>query len=511
MTRRLVLPAVLLVLGLPAVAAAGEQPVAETVRTVPSATVVSVDDPPVEVAIPEDSIVTDGSFEEGAGSFSSGANRRTKVVALGSAPHGARVLEVTPRRRGAFGIDNWPGPVTDAVARAPYRATAYVAATGAQVGRSVTLTVRQTTAEGAPMMTDTSRPVRLTTSFQPIQATLTPREPGGHVGIFLSTDTGRTRGGTLLVDAVVLTQGIPVPEGYAYEDQVMKDRFGEEPGYDLVDNWTFGLTDNKAGGNAWSGTGDFPYFGSGTKGWAPDCDESTPAEEYNLPEQVTQSSTYAPYDDFDPDGTGLRISIEPRFSTPNGCPYTWVSGALNTRGKREFGGDGKTVFVQVRARMPYAVVDGQRVSNGTWGSIWLLPGEDSSQSNAVEVDLQEAGYVLPGVDPLRVIASNVHATPPQVVQDTGVDLSAGFHTYGVEMDTVSGDVEFYLDGRQYASYTGGPRSAMFLLLNAHVANENAAFWHSQVTDDSQSSDMAVAEVRVFEKVVDRRPRMAGSP
>jgi len=40
---------------------------------------------------------------------------------------------------------------------------------------------------------------------------------------------------------------------------------------------------------------------------------------------------------------------------------------------------------------------------------------------------------------------------------------------------------------------------MFLLLNAHVANFNADDWHTQVVDDTASSDMAVAEVRVFEK------------
>jgi beta-glucanase (GH16 family) len=149
--------------------------------------------------------------------------------------------------------------------------------------------------------------------------------------------------------------------------------------------------------------------------------------------------------------------------------------------------------------MPSVLVDGERVANGTWGSIWLLPGEGSGQSNAVEVDLVEGGYLLQGVDPLRVIASNVHATPPQVVVDAGVDLSAGYHTYGAELDTATGHVAFYLDGRQYASFTGGPRSAVFLLLNAHVANANAAHWHSQVVDGTQSADMAVAEVRVFER------------
>ena len=348
-------------------------------------------------------------------------------------------------------------------------------------------------------MTDVSEPVTLATGFQRVQATIVPRDPGGTIDIFTSSTTGRKLRGSVLVDAVTLTQGLPVPEGFTYADEVLRDRFGDRDGYDLLDNWTFGLTDNKSLGNPWSGTGDYPYWGSGTKGWAPTCDYGTPSEEYNLPEQVSQASTGASYDEFSAEGTGLRITVEPRPTMQNGCLYTWVSGALNTRGKQEFGGDGKTVHLQVRARMPSVEVAGQRVANGTWGSIWLLPGEHSSQANSVEVDLQESGYLLEGVDPLRVIASNLHAAAFQVVKDSGSDLSEGFHTYGVKLDTATGQVNLYLDGREYASYANGPRDAMFLLLNAHVANFNADDWHTQVVDDTASSDMAVAEVRVFEK------------
>ena len=145
-----------------------------------------VDEPTLTVSVPEDSIVADGSFEGGTNSFTSGGNRRAAVVPLETAPHGTQVLEVTPRRRGEFGIDNWPGSVTYAVARAPYRATAYVAATGTQVGRSLTLTVRQTAADGTTLLVDVSEPVRLTPGFQRVQATIVPRDPGGHIDIVTS-------------------------------------------------------------------------------------------------------------------------------------------------------------------------------------------------------------------------------------------------------------------------------------------------------------------------------------
>jgi len=450
------------------------------------------------VAIPDDSIIADGSFEGWSNPFTSGANRRTKVIWSDAAVHGTQLLRVSPRGKGPFGIDNWPGSVTDAVAHAPYRATAYVAGTGSLVGRSVTITARQVAEDGTTVAADVSRPVVLTKGFQKVQATLVPRTAGGHVDVYVSSGATDLRG-ALLVDAVSLTQGIPVPDGYAYADEVWRDRFGEAPDYDLTDSWTFGITDNKNGGQPWSGTGADPYFGSGTRGWAPACDYESLAAEYNLPEQVSQLSTWAPYNDFSDEGSGLRISIEPRVTVQNGCLYGWTSGAINTRGKREFGGGGKTVFIQVRAKMPYAEVDGQRVTNGTWGSIWLIPGAGSSQSNSVEVDLIEGGYLLEGADPLHVIASNLHTSAYQVVRDTGMDLSAGYHTYGAELDTVTGRVALFLDGQQYASYSNGPRSPMFLLLNAHVAHTTTEYWHSQVSDDTESSEMTVTEVRVFEK------------
>ena len=109
----------------------------------------------------------------------------------------------------------------------------------------------------------------------------------------------------------------------------------------------------------------------------------------------------------------------------------------------------------------------------------MLPGRTSTQSNAYEVDLMESGYLLNSSDPLRVVTSNVRTNnQPQTKYDAGVDLSAGFHIYGAELNTANGVASFYLDSVYKGGYTGGPTEPMFLLRNSHLANNNASLLDS---------------------------------
>jgi beta-glucanase (GH16 family) len=153
--------------------------------------------------------------------------------------------------------------------------------------------------------------------------------------------------------------------------------------------------------------------------------------------------------------------------------------------------------------MPAAVNGTARSANGLWGSIWMLPASTSVEDNTYELDIMESGYKLNTVDPLRVVTTNLHRpTASQIYYDSGVDLSAGFHTYAVEYDTSNGNVAFYLDGVYRGGYTGiGPRDEMFLLINTHVANAGfpgISGWHTLPSTGTAAS-MDVAGVRVFEK------------
>jgi hypothetical protein len=383
------------------------------------------------------------------------------------------------------------------VASAPYRAQAWLAAPAGSVGGTTRLVARERGTDGAVVKTWDSNTVTLAEAFQEVHLTAYPLGSGDVLELVV-VGTASVPGQRTYVDAVSLTAGMPVPAGYAADQRVFVDTFGG-PSYRLTDRWNFGLTDKNADGRPWSFAGTEPYWGSGTHGYFPACVHDQPQAEYSLPEQISQSSTGSPYNAFSATGSGLLITAEPRPLVANGCPYTWVSGALNTYGREEFGGNGKTMYVQVRAKMPSTVVDGRRTTNGSWGSIWTLPGRSNPEHNQVEVDLMEAGYLLGDVDPLQVIASNLH-TDTQVLYDSGTDLSKGYHTYAAQVDSRTGSVAFYLDGQEYAAYpSGGPAGPMFLLLNLHMAeNSQTSTWHAPVEAETPM-EMRVSEVQVYEK------------
>jgi beta-glucanase (GH16 family) len=79
--------------------------------------------------------------------------------------------------------------------------------------------------------------------------------------------------------------------------------------------------------------------------------------------------------------------------------------------------------------------------SGAWAGLWFLEGGG-------EIDLVESGYTGLGSDKVnRVMASNLHTSGnSQKLYDTGVDLSADYHVYG--MDYKPGkSVTIYFDGK----------------------------------------------------------------
>ena len=467
------------------------------------------------VVFPPGNTIVEPSFENG-NSFTSGINRTVSRVVEPTSPDGSYSLRVTQNQVGSqFSVDNWPGSVSSTVANTTYLASAYVTTANPQtklLGQWITLTVRQHKADGTQVATWVSPAAPITTSWQQLTVSATPTTSGDYLDVYVTAGSPYQSQVEFLLDAVSLAPassdptGLPVPSGYSAAHEVFRDTFGNQSGYALQNNWNFGLTDRPSGGWPWGGTPQpaAPYYGSGTHGDAQNggCSpDGSIAEEYSLPNRWTQTSTGAAYNAFSATGTGLNLSIAPQSGTYLGCPYTWVSGALNTYNKHEFGGGGTKVFVEVRAKMPAAVVNGTRSANGMWGSIWMLPGASSTQSNSYEVDLMESGYLLSGVDPLRVVASNLHTAANQLKYDAGVDLSLGYHTYGAELNTATGRVDFYLDGVHKGGYDGGPTQPMFLLLNSHVADagfSGISGWHTLPTTNT-SAVMQVSGVRVFQK------------
>src|SRR5690554_416131 len=164
-------------------------------------------------------------------------------------------------------------------------------------------------------------------------------------------------------------------------------------------------------------------------------------EAYCIPENVTVENGL------------LRIKAvsEKHPASPEG--YNWTSGVVSTSGKFHVSAG----FIEGRFKAPATL--------GTWPAFWTL-----GDGWPPEIDILEIPH-----------ARNVHHYyyhyGPSWDQEqsfggthTGVDKSAGFHTYGVEWDT--NYMHFYFDGQLVASYNNRPEVAQavnqYILINLAV-------------------------------------------
>ena len=202
---------------------------------------------------------------------------------------------------------------------------------------------------------------------------------------------------------------------------------------------------------------------------------------------------------------GLGLSAQSSSSKSN-LGYTFTSSAITgCGGAAENGNVCKSMvipatggFLQIRAKLADA-------RWGAWPSLWALPvGPGScpySGGNSCEMDIQEGGTLggscsSAAPDPCanRMLAmhwwggngSTIPVVGQQVV-DTGVDLSADYHTYGIEYRPgVSWKV--YLDGVLKFTWTNGvPTNMAYEVImdvevfnNTHTGGPNppSASWHS---------------------------------
>jgi hypothetical protein len=126
-------------------------------------------------------------------------------------------------------------------------------------------------------------------------------------------------------------------------------------------------------------------------------------------------------------------------------------------------------FVQIRAEMPDS-------AHGGWGSLWFL----SENGTGNEMDLQETGF-LPGGTPVnQVMASSIH-TGPELFSNVGVDVSAGYHIYGLEYDP-GVSVETYFDGVLQQSWTVGVSTGAYeLIMSMTMMDSNGSSLFPQHT------------------------------
>jgi Glycosyl hydrolases family 16 len=134
-----------------------------------------------------------------------------------------------------------------------------------------------------------------------------------------------------------------------------------------------------------------------------------------------------------------------------------------------------------------------------------MPGKGAGSSgDNFELDIQEGGFT--GSGPANQnFAWHLHTPSGWFggVVDTGIDLTAAFHTYAINWDPGK-SITWYLDGKQIAQLTSAqapiPNEPMELNMNMGVANSNAAGWHTALDSSTPSSmPMQVDAIQLYQK------------
>ncbi|MGB8009468.1 MAG: glycoside hydrolase family 16 protein [Terriglobales bacterium] len=118
-------------------------------------------------------------------------------------------------------------------------------------------------------------------------------------------------------------------------------------------------------------------------------------------------------------------------------------------------------YMEMSARFP--------AGKGMWPAFWLLPSDGSWPP---EIDTVEWLGNTPMTDYVTIhwgVEHNGHHPSSQRAYDTGDDLSAGFHTYGV--DWQADHVTWYFDGKAIKNFTkvdAIPHKPMYIIVNLAV-------------------------------------------
>ncbi len=148
--------------------------------------------------------------------------------------------------------------------------------------------------------------------------------------------------------------------------------------------------------------------------------------------------------------------------------YSWATCNISTDGKLSLPTSG-TTYIQFHAKMPDS-------RYGAWAGLWFLNG-------GAEIDLQESGTCSGcegSATANRILAMhNWNDGSGQVQVDTGVDLTAAYHTYALEFSP-GNFIKMYFDGVLQHTWTSSvPRGAYEVIIGNDIANPNVASgWHT---------------------------------
>ena len=264
---------------------------------------------------------------------------------------------------------------------------------------------------------------------------------------------------------------LSAPAGYSSSDLVFQEDFS---GTTLSSYWHTYLTSNAANGWAWNSNG------SGGSGMG-----NQNNAEYDMPSQVSVSNGLL-------DLTAIR---QPVNGIAGGTPYTFpvTSGSVTSYNNFEFNGG----YLQISMKAPSG--------DGAWPALWLLPGAGAGSSgDNFEIDMQEGGML--GSGPANQnFAWHLHTSSGTFggVVNTGVDLTAAFHTYAIDWQPGK-SITWYLDGKQIGQVTSAqapiPNQPMELMLSNTVANASTSGWHTALDSSTPSTmQMQIDSIQLYQK------------
>jgi beta-glucanase (GH16 family) len=203
------------------------------------------------------------------------------------------------------------------------------------------------------------------------------------------------------------------------------------------------------------------------------CDRTQPANDEQevyidpgflayLKQESATTSEADPQNPFSVSGGILSIKAEP--STPQilsavGSWAKYTSGLITT----QFSFSQTYGYFVMRAKLPAGA--------GLWPAFWLLPEDESWPP---EIDAMEAfGATSPqGLGGVTMIHYASHAVSLNnscgAWYNTGVNITAGFHDYGVDIEPTR--ITYYFDGKPYAMCPPNPdvNKPMYMLVNLAV-------------------------------------------
>jgi beta-glucanase (GH16 family) len=171
---------------------------------------------------------------------------------------------------------------------------------------------------------------------------------------------------------------------------------------------------------------------------------------------------------YDPSGvsvSGGELHLSARADSQYGAATPYVSGMVTTGGYRYATSPQSTFsfqygYMEVRAKVP----SGQ----GLWPAIWMLPASYADSDGEIDVMEELGSQPTKAYFTVHHLALNLN----QQFTETGVDLSAGFHTYGVDWE--HGYITWYLDGVPVGTCTTPsliPHEPMYPIMNLAVGGE----------------------------------------